>query len=304
MARKKKHRTRTSAKGVRHKRQKSAASSIRVPPGKVAGTAPTFVSGAGFDAADQNRAAHQDRATAIADMSSGETGVPLPPTPPPMAKEQVTLPGPPLDPHMRSGVGTDVTDQIANLQPKVSNVALSATGLNEPITPPIEAPREPQHRTLQLETGKYTLRGVPIRLARKKTLVIRSKAQVIREAGLLITVLEDALGYRQGVLHNTPAPELWNQFDLENRAAFELISELVAELKKLNAFLTTQSRATNKSKVVADLQKVGLKVLQRYGTTVAVGAGVLTVGALCTLLQHVGAGDVVENAMFWKRIGH
>jgi hypothetical protein len=55
---------------------------------------------------------------------------------------------------------------------------------------------------------------------------------------------------------------------------------------------------------VTDLQRVGLKVLQRYGTTVAVGAGVLTVGALCTLLQHIGAGDVVENAMFWKRIGH
>jgi hypothetical protein len=121
---------------------------------------------------------------------------------------------------------------------------------------------------------------------------------------LLITVLEDALHYRQEILHNAPAPELWNQLNLEDRTAFELISELVAELKKLNAFLTTQSRATNKSKVVADLQKVGLKVLQRYGTTVAVGAGVLTVGALCTLLQHVGAGDVVENAMFWKRIGH
>ena len=60
----------------------------------------------------------------------------------------------------------------------------------------------------------------------------------------------------------------------------------------------------SKRKVVTDLQRVGLKVLQRYGTTVAVGAGVLTVGALCTLLQHIGAGDVVENAMFWKRIGH
>jgi hypothetical protein len=239
-------------------------------------------------------AAHQRRSrAAIAAMSSGETGAPLPPTPPP-----------PLDPHMRSGVGTDVTDQIANLQPKVSNVALSATGLNESITPPTESP-EPQHRVLKPETGKLRLGGrVPVMRVRKKSVVIRSKVQVIREAGLLITVLEDALGYRPGVLHNTPAPELWNQFDLENRAAFELISELVAELKKLNAFLTTQSRATNKSKVVADLQKVGLKVLQRYGTTVAVGAGVLTVGALCTLLQHVGAGDVVENAMFWKRIGH
>lgn len=167
--------------------------------------------------------------------------------------------------------------------------------------PPVD--KIPQHRVLQAEPGKISLHGAPARLARRKPVVIRSKTQVIREAGLLITVLEDALRYRPGILHNAPAPELWNHFDLEDRAAFELISELVAELKKLNAFLTTQSRATNKSKVVADLQKVGLKLLQRYGTTVAVGAGVLTVGALCTLLQHVGAGDVVENAMFWKRIG-
>jgi hypothetical protein len=198
------------------------------------------------------------------------------------------------------------TFAAAPLPQKVSNAALSASGVTEPIIPATEPRRrEPQHHVLKPETGKYSVGGhVPAMRVKKKTVVIRSKAQVIREAGLLITVLEDALGYRPGVLHNAPAPELWNQFDLENRAAFELISELVTELKKLNAFLTTQSRTLNKRKVVTDLQKVGLKVLQRYGTTAAVGAGVLTVGALCMLLQHIGAGDVVENAMFWKRIGH
>jgi hypothetical protein len=295
MAKKKKHRTRTSAKRVRDKRRESPARNVRIPPGSApaAGTAPTFVSGAGFDAGTEAIAAHKRRAAAIAAMSSGETGVPLPPTPPQ-----------PLDPHMRSGVGTDVTDQIANLRPKVSNVALSATGLNEPITPPTEAPRELQHRTLRLETGKYTLRGLPIRLARKKTVVIRSKAQVIREAGLLITVLEETLSYRPNPRRNSLPPELWHQLNLEDRAAFDLISELVAELKKLNEFLSTQQRATTQSKVVRELQKVGVTVLKRYGTTVAVGAGLLTMGALCTLLQHVGAGEVVDNAMLWKKIGH
>jgi hypothetical protein len=69
-----------------------------------------------------------------------------------------------------------------------------------------EAPREPQHRTLQVEPGKYTLRGVPVRLARKKTVVLRNKTQVIREAGLLIKVLEEALHYRPEPLSNSPAP--------------------------------------------------------------------------------------------------
>lgn len=174
------------------------------------------------------------------------------------------------------------------------------------------APRE-----IRLETGKYALEGSSINAgagslaanaevvpAKRKPVVIRSKAQVIREAGLLITVLEDALRYHPDPHRNLPPPELWHQLNLEDHAAFQLISELVAELRRLNEFLRSQGRATSQSKVVLDLQKVGLAVLKTYGKTVAVGAGLLTVGALCTLLQHVGAGDVVENATFWKRIGH
>ena len=134
--------------------------------------------------------------------------------------------------------------------------------------------------------------------------VIRNKTQVIREAGLLITVLEDALRYQPGVHRNAPAPELWHQLNLEDRAAHDLISELVAELKKLNAFLASHSRATDNCKAVQELQKVGLNVLKTYGNTVAVGAGLLTLGLLCTLLQHLGAGEVVEAAMLWKKIGH
>jgi hypothetical protein len=174
------------------------------------------------------------------------------------------------------------------------------------------APRE-----MRLETGKYALEGSSINAgagslaataevvpAKRKPVVIRSKAQVIREAGLLITVLEEALLYQPDPDRNAYPPELWRQLNLEDRATFQLISELVAELKKLNEFLRTQRRPMTQSKVVLDLRKVGLTVLKTYGNTVAVGAGLLTIGALCTLLQHVGAGDVVENAMLWKKIGH
>jgi hypothetical protein len=52
------------------------------------------------------------------------------------------------------------------------------------------------------------------------------------------------------------------------------------------------------------LQKVGVKVLRTYGNTVAVGAGLLTVGMLCSVLQHVGLGEIVDNAMAWKKFGH
>ena len=57
-------------------------------------------------------------------------------------------------------------------------------------------------------------------------------------------------------------------------------------------------------KMVLELKKVGLKVLKHYGTTVAVGAGLLTIGALCTLLDQIGAHEVVVNAMIWKKLGH
>jgi hypothetical protein len=150
-------------------------------------------------------------------------------------------------------------------------------------------------------TATARIRTKPVKT---KTIVIRNKTQVIREAGLLITVLEDALRYLPGAFRNAPVPELWHQLNLEDRAAYDLFSELVAELKKLNAILASHSRATNKRKVVGELQKVGLKVLKTYGNTVAVGAGFLTVGLLLTLLQHLGAGEVVENAMRWKKIGH
>jgi hypothetical protein len=198
-------------------------------------------------------------------------------TEPPVDFDTEVEPGPPPEPNPIATLET-APDGALSVQPSSGN------------------------RVLRLEPGKYNL--APVTLARRKPVVIRSKAQVIRESGLLITVLEEALRYRPDPRRNSPPPEIWHQLNLEDRAAFQLISELVAELKKLNEFLGTQGRATTQSKVVRDLQKVGLAVLNTYGKTVAVGAGLLTIGLLCTLLQHIGAGDVVEKAMLWKRIGH
>lgn len=133
--------------------------------------------------------------------------------------------------------------------------------------------------------------------------LIRNKTQIIREAGLLIVVLEEALAYRPTERGNAYQPELWRQLDLENPVSFKLISELVAELKKLNAFLEKDRRAKTSSRAVTDFRKVGIKVLTTYGNTVALGAGLLTIGALCSLLHSFGAGDIVDNAMLWRKIG-
>ena len=152
-----------------------------------------------------------------------------------------------------------------------------------------------------INTATGTVTGKP---KRKRTVLIRNKTQVIREAGLLIVALDDALGYRARDRGNALPPELWRQLNLEDPELFALISRLVEELKKLNAFLESDRKKGSNAKIVAELQKVGLKVLSRYGTTVAVGAGLLTIGMLCTLLQHVGLGEVVDNTLIWTKIGH
>ena len=140
--------------------------------------------------------------------------------------------------------------------------------------------------------------------AKRRTVVIRNKTQVIREAGVLIAVLDDALGYQPRDGSNLLPPELWHQLNLADPESFALISDFVEQLKKFNAFLESDRKKGSNAKIVAELQKVGLKVLKTYGNTVAVGAGLLTIGALCTLLQHVGLGEVVDNALIWKNSGH
>ena len=140
--------------------------------------------------------------------------------------------------------------------------------------------------------------------AKRRTVVIRNKTQVIREAGVLIAVLDDALGYQPRDGSNLLPPELWHQLNLADPELFALISDFVEQLKKFNAFLELDRKKGSNAKIVAELQKVGLKVLKTYGNTVAVGAGLLTIGALCTLLQHVGLGEVVDNALIWKNSGH
>lgn len=147
--------------------------------------------------------------------------------------------------------------------------------------------------------------AVPQPRLKRVTVVFRNKQQVVRESGILIAVLEEALNFQPTARGNTPTPELRLQLKLEDRDRQNLFKELLAELKKLNAFLEANRapRAADK-KAIGDLKKVGLKVLKTYGNTVAVGAGLLTIGALSTLLTHIGAGEIVESAMIWKKLGH
>lgn len=157
--------------------------------------------------------------------------------------------------------------------------------------------------TVVADGGPVTAgRGARPKKTRAKTLV--NKAQAIREARILIAVLEDALNFRPVDRDNRPAPELYNQLNLENADARGLIRQLVAELKKLNEFLESNRRMRGSDKrAVGELEKVAVKVLKTYGNTVAIGAGILTIGGICTVLDAVGLHAVVENAMLWKNIG-
>ena len=183
---------------------------------------------------------------------------------------------------MREGSKVERIYEVFEGQPQFVAVAATAIGRFIP----------------HLETTEPKLRS---RLARRNTVTIRNKSQATVQSRILIAALQEALDFRSRPGDNRVEPELRRQLNLDDPAAHSLFSELLEELKKLNSFLESNQRAAKIDKtVITPLSKVGLKVLNTYGKTVAVGAGLLTIGALATVLDSIGAHQVVENAMLWK----
>ena len=73
-------------------------------------------------------------------------------------------------------------------------------------------------------------------------------------------------------------------------------------VEKLNAHLEAERKKTGTSKVVADLQKIGLQTLKKYGDHCAVGAAMLTMGSLFTLISNLGGGDIVGYTFAWMAL--
>jgi hypothetical protein len=177
-------------------------------------------------------------------------------------------------------------------------IAAISTGRTEPVS----------HRMFA-ETGKYNvdLHAANFEVGRKprprKQIIIKDKRQALLHSYALIRALEEAIGFNPARHGNRSPPELRSELDLDNAQSRSDITELIAELKKLNAFLETSGkpRSDNKKDIIR-LKKHLNSFLQNYAKTVGTGAGYLTLGAVANLLISLGGGEVVALAMAFKAI--
>jgi transcriptional regulator with XRE-family HTH domain len=129
---------------------------------------------------------------------------------------------------------------------------------------------------------------------------IRSAKQVMFHSNLLIGAFEEALDYDERRHHNSPSSAL----RLEDKEYLDELRRLVIELKQMNSFLADLS-ASKKAKGTPPIQlrKHLNTFLNKYASTLGHGAGVMTLGAIATLLYQLGAGDAVFDHLIKKISG-
>ncbi len=136
-------------------------------------------------------------------------------------------------------------------------------------------------------------------------IVVRSTRQTIFQIAVVLNALEEALDYDPKRHHNQPPPAL----RIDNPNYLAELQSLVAELRRLNDNLegskqspTKRTRAPKKeiAKSAIDLRKHLNTFLSKYAATVGTGAGVLTVGALATLLYQLGMPEEVFSQILKK----
>jgi hypothetical protein len=185
---------------------------------------------------------------------------------------------------------------------------------------------DPQHRVLKPESGHLDLNSpsLPLRelsarearinatmpgegrfaaqttVRRARTVVIRNKREVLLHSSILLKALEEAYNYKPRRQGNQPEPELLTDLGLDDKASRADIKELIEQLKQLNAHLASRKPAANDD--IKKLKKHLHTFLDQYAKTVGTGAGILTIGAVLSLLTYLGAGNAVALALAWKAV--
>lgn len=127
---------------------------------------------------------------------------------------------------------------------------------------------------------------------------VRNKRQVLFYSKLIIYSLEDALSSIDDRHHNNPPSDLI----IEDESYLAELRALVVELKRLNELLEAKrsNRAVPKKPII-EVKKHLNTILSKWAGTVGVGAGVMTLGAMATLLHQLGASDVIFDQLL-KRL--
>ncbi|SEN89946.1 hypothetical protein SAMN05443254_11388 [Bradyrhizobium sp. OK095] len=136
------------------------------------------------------------------------------------------------------------------------------------------------------------------------TVVIRSVRQALFHSRLVIAAFDEALEYDVLRQHNEPPPLLL----LDSPDYLDEIRKLVVELRHLNSYLETvrrfpKRRAEDTTVLrgpVASTKRHINTFLGRYASTLGHGAGILTVGALVTLLYQLGLPETVFEQLIRK----
>jgi hypothetical protein len=119
-----------------------------------------------------------------------------------------------------------------------------------------------------------------------------SQQHVIAQTNILIAVLEQAVGYDEHKHHNRPPPELYVEFGLSKPEALTDLKELIAQLKRLNDLLEAATPDTAK---LTGIRHHLDRFAESYMKTLGKGAGYLTMGAIVTLIYHLGGRDLIEE---------
>ena len=152
------------------------------------------------------------------------------------------------------------------------------------------SPARPINAQVDVSMGEFTSNATATVHKPKRVVVIRDKRQVLLQSSILIKALQEAYDYKDTPGKNSPTPELVAELGLSDPIARSELAELIAELRKLNAFLEANKKKPQiTAKPIVDVRKQTDKFLTKYGGTVAKGAGFLTVGLVAELAISLGA---------------
>jgi len=140
-------------------------------------------------------------------------------------------------------------------------------------------------------TREPAARGRQRKSSRSSSLVpvIKSRTQVLFYSRILINALEEAVDYVPSHT-NRPPPELRLALGLEEQHALRDIRELIAELKKLNAFVEKRQalRSVQAKRTVIDVRAHLNTFLNAAAIAAGTGVGGLAVAVGYGLLDAIG----------------
>lgn len=109
----------------------------------------------------------------------------------------------------------------------------------------------------------------------------------------LLASFEDVESYDPKRHHNRPPPPLW----IEDENYVRNVGAVLAELRTLNGFLEKEEKSPQPEKAVGLLMTFTKKFVEEYAGQLGKGIGMLTVGALFTLLLHYGVPKELVEAV-------